>query len=316
MYQRFWNTIKDWDKDAYNNFETAFAVNDQLASCPEVWVYINDVKIDQEIVVDDLQIAAYSTLAPTISPTPGATEFITSGETDSPTVSPSSMPTTSTLTSCPDEESTPTEIPSGAVMLKRSSTVCVLTKAVPVNGTLTSVAPVAISYEDRLWEKAAGEFAMRLLYDQEFGDFSDRSHITLPAGHQYYLTSYSHTASDDATVARFLETATFGTTAQDLANFGTLTSDSFKTWIQSQISLPVTSHREFFRKRVNPRVSISSTFCSSVFILSNKHTCFALLVTPAYKPCTQLPQQSPMRCLVEVANLCVLKEGGRSWRNQ
>jgi hypothetical protein len=52
-------------------------------------------------------------------------------------------------------------------MLARSSSLCVLTKAVSdSNGTLSSIAPVALSYDGGAWEKAAGEFAMKLLYSQ------------------------------------------------------------------------------------------------------------------------------------------------------
>ena len=107
------------------------------------------------------------------------------------------MPTVSTITSCPSADSVPTEIPSGPVKLARSEFLCVLTKAVPdSNGALSLIAPVALSYDNGAWEKAAGEFAMKLLYGQEFGDYSDGSQITLPDLNntgKYYLTSYSHT---------------------------------------------------------------------------------------------------------------------------
>jgi hypothetical protein len=65
--------------------------------------------------------------------------------------------------------------------------------------------------------------------------------------------------SHEDEVARLLETATFGTTAADLAVWdkGAVTIDTVSEWIQEQISSPMTSHREFFRRRVNPRVSSS-----------------------------------------------------------
>ena len=168
----------------------------------------------------------------------------------------------STITPCPINESTPTEIPSGPVMLVRSSSLCVLTKAIPDanDGTLTRISPVALSYDGQAWEVAAGEFATTLLYGRGFGDDANGSHITLPHlydDEKYYLTSYSHDISDVDKVARLLETATFGTTAQDLASWdkGSLTTATVKQWIEEQMSMPMTSHREYFRRRTNPRVS-------------------------------------------------------------
>jgi hypothetical protein len=167
------------------------------------------------------------------------------------------MPTVSTITACPSADSVPTEIPSGSVKLARSEYLCVLTKAVPINGTLSFIAPVALSYDNGAWEKAAGEFAMKLLYGQELGDYSDGSQLTLPDLNNtgnYYLTSYSHTVSETDKVARLLETATFGTTTTDLASFDNLTADTAKEWIITQMKLNLTSHRRYFRNRANPRV--------------------------------------------------------------
>jgi hypothetical protein len=171
------------------------------------------------------------------------------------------MPTVSSLTSCPNEESIPTEIPSGPVMLARSSSLCILIKAgvADATGKLSNIAPVALSYDGRAWEKAAGEFAMKLLYGQDFGDFSDSgSQITLPGlndSGKYYLTSYNHTISEADKVARLLETGTFGTTAQDLASFRALTAETAKQWVVDQMKMNLTSHRKYFRMRANPRVS-------------------------------------------------------------
>ena len=239
---------------------TAFIVNDHLASCKHIYVYLHEVPQEQELVVDDFQISSFQSEAPTSSPTPGATEE-QADETQAPSTSPTQMPTVSSLTSCPIEDSIATEIPSGPVKLARSGTLCVLTKAVPdVDGvTLSSVSPVALSYDGGDWEKAAGDFATRLLYGQEFGDYTDGTQITLPDltdGGKYYLTSYSPTElTGDEKVARFLESATFGATMADIKSFGgTLTNEAARQWIIGQMNLPATSHREFFRKRVNTRV--------------------------------------------------------------
>ena len=169
------------------------------------------------------------------------------------------MPTSSDVTPCPNEESTPTEISSGPVMLARSNTLCVLTKATPnADGSLSDIVPVALSYEGRPWEKAAGEYAALSLYGQEFGDYTDGSQMNLPGldeGDKYYLTSYSHEiSSDDDKVARFLETTTFGTTLEDINAMGVLSDNTFQQWIENQIAMDRTYHREYLRKRTNFRV--------------------------------------------------------------
>jgi len=272
-YWRFYNTATNWDKNVFNDFSTTFTVNDELASCNDVYVYIHEVNKEFDLVVDDLQISSYQTESPTASPSAGETALLTVGETDSPTISPTTMPTVSTITTCPIDESTPTEISSGPVMLARSSSLCILTKAIDAGGALSNIAPVALSYDGGDWEIAAGNFATSLLYGQDFGDYNDGSHITLPAlnhneSEKYYLTSYSHNVSEVDKVARLLETATFGTTAGDLESWAeSLTS---KEWIQNQMNLPVTSHREFFRHRTNPRLN------HPVGIARSNHPCDGL----------------------------------------
>jgi len=67
-------------------------------------------------------------------------------------------------------------------MLALSSSLCVLTKAIAdPNGTLSDIVPVALSYDGRAWEKAAGEFAMRLFYGQEIGDSLRALNLTYQA---------------------------------------------------------------------------------------------------------------------------------------
>lgn len=190
---------------------TSFTVNDQLASCKYAYIYVHEVDTSLTIVMDDMEMQRYQSEAPTISPTYNPTlaeEFI---PTASPSESPTTRPTVSEATVCPEELLTPVEVPSGPLMLARSSTLCLLTKAVPnADGTLSNIAPVAMSYDGRDWEKSAGDFSLGLLYGQSFGDYDDGSHITLPdleAGSKYYLTSYEHSVSETDQVAGLLETA-------------------------------------------------------------------------------------------------------------
>jgi hypothetical protein len=144
-------------------------------------------------------------------------------------------------------------------MLGKSDSLCILTRAVEgADGSLSNIAPVARSYDGRAWEPSAGGFATQLLRDTDFGDYSAGTQINLPelaAGEKYFLTSYSHSISQEDEVARLLESATFGTTAEDLATWdkGAVTTETVSEWIHDQINKPMTSHREFFRRRVNPR---------------------------------------------------------------
>jgi len=190
---------------------TSFTVNDQLASCKYVYIYVHEVDTPLTIVMDDMEMAVWESEAPTISPTYNPTLAEEFFPTASPSESPTTRPTVSDATVCPEELLTPVEVPSGPIMLARSSTLCLLTKAVPdADGNLSNVAPVAMSYDDRDWEKSAGDFSLDLLYGQSFGDYGDGSHITLPeleAGSKYYLTSYEHSVSETDQVAGLLETA-------------------------------------------------------------------------------------------------------------
>lgn len=78
----------------------------------------------------------------------------------------------------------------------------------------------------------------------------------------FYRLSTATTTSPNITnsVARFLQQATFGPSLTTIQQFPGIDDPSFDTapysnhanWIQSQIDLPITSHRAFFRKRSNP----------------------------------------------------------------
>ena len=61
-------------------------------------------------------------------------------------------------------------------------------------------------------------------------------------------------------VARFLQQTTFGPTSSEINQFPGINSsdindapyESYASWINSQIALPITSHRAFYRERSNP----------------------------------------------------------------
>eukprot|EP00957_Ditylum_brightwellii_P187909 14307417-Ditylum_brightwellii.AAC.1 len=66
------------------------------------------------------------------------------------------------------------------------------------------------------------------------------------------LTSYSlQDPSAKAAAARFLEQSTFGVTPSSIDSLAA--SLDYEGWVTDQISLSTSSHREFYRQRLNPR---------------------------------------------------------------
>lgn len=257
---------KTWNAEGWNNYEASFEVNAALAACKSVKVFIHQVNKNWNIEVDSVQITELTTLAPTLTPTGSPTEFVEE-ETASPTEAPTAMPTLSTVTTCPPKGEY-VELPAGPIMLERSSNLCIITKAdVDSSGTRTEIAPVARSSNGGDWEKHAGEFAETLLYGKNFGDYSQGCQITLPElapGQKYFIASYVDSSAgrrltevheEQKAAARLMEQGTFGTTLADLDgwNKGPVTKLSAADWVKEQMLLPVTSHREYFRERTNPR---------------------------------------------------------------
>ena len=159
---------------------------------------------------------------------------------------------------CPDVGAEPlvltmnTTIPQ-QVELPISSNLCTLAKLDAGNRRT----PVGRSYDGNDWEVSAGYFSARVSIDACYEGLY--CHVTLPAlptplegqeAHVYMLSSFQHSISPQAQVARFLEQATFGPTLEEIQS---TTSDAFHSWIESQITHPPSSHREFYRQRTNPK---------------------------------------------------------------
>ena len=125
-------------------------------------------------------------------------------------------------------------------------------------------APVARSYASRGgWEVSAGLFAngatSGLAVDCTAETTCD---VTLPPlsgdGQQYILESFAHSRSAEATAARFLEQATFGSTRRDIDALVSSNLD-YEAWLVEQMyDLPASSMRKFYRKRTNPKYEFSS----------------------------------------------------------
>jgi len=119
--------------------------------------------------------------------------------------------------------------------------------------------PVGRSYNGNDWERVAGAND-KLDYTCEVDETisSDKlCQVNLPIYENttYYLTSYNHTISDKNKVARFLEKSTFGVTPADLKAWDYNDTDaSIGKWVEEQMTTAgMSSHRAYFRKRLNPR---------------------------------------------------------------
>ncbi len=101
---------------------------------------------------------------------------------------------------CPGSSEAPVQVAAGQVTLTKSSTLCLLIKAVAdeETGQLTQLAPVARSFDGWNWRKSGGGFATKLLRGVDFEHDGDDSTIDLPSlsepGENYYLKSYDYSA--------------------------------------------------------------------------------------------------------------------------
>ena len=231
-----------------------------------------------------------STQSPTFSPTTSEpTPFPT---TSDPTFSPTTLnPTTSPVT--PEPSLAPlTAMPTSAPATASSTPTSIQTLGCPAAGasmsftleglikffitdtdslcTLVQVSPdgehfkpLGRSYYGYNWEASSGEFStLNWACSVESCLVSLPS---LPIGSVYQLTTFDGgefnlTKSDE--VARFLEQATFGATRADIASMDTVSSSplrSFARWIENQQKVvPMTSHREIFRRHMNERMEIAT----------------------------------------------------------
>ena len=255
----------EWNSqtDAYNEFRAKFTVNRVLATCRRATAHVAGTPTELDIVIDDFRIMPSErdrfTLQPTILPAATLPTFVPSSSPTKGSNRDSAVVGPSNFTICPEVEfagdSTPANvtIPSGihtlAVALVGS--LCTLTK-VTKTGEFESIAR---SYDGHAWE--VGNAAS----SSSFSSFAWSCpegictafvlpELTDPSRESYILTSFVRSLSDDDRHARFLEAVTFGTTKTDIH---WLRHSAPANWIATQIEIAPTSHREFFRRRANPR---------------------------------------------------------------
>lgn len=115
-------------------------------------------------------------------------------------------------------------------------------------------APMGRSYDGHDWEKVAGPYESILSYSCTNGVPKQCFvEIELVENQSFYITQYKYEISDEAKVARFLESVTFGATQDLIDNFDYSNLPlSRAQFVRDQILEPVTSHREYYRARANP----------------------------------------------------------------
>ena len=112
--------------------------------------------------------------------------------------------------------------------------------------------PVARSYDGLDWERTQGGATLGI--DCSGGACQAR----ISTGSAYTITSHEVPIENTLTplhkASRFLTQATFGPTRATLQSVDATTGAGVTQWIHHQMALPPTLHREYFRRRANPRL--------------------------------------------------------------
>ena len=135
---------------------------------------------------------------------------------------------------------------------------CTLFEVTTSDPTLSPVyefyVPVGRSYDGKDWERVAGRHS-ELLYICP-GSSGGDCEVTLPdvSSAKYYMSAYKYELTPQQSWIRFMEKSTFGPTQAALAAQSSyFSTDAMASWIENQFTLTPTSHREYFRSRLNPR---------------------------------------------------------------
>ncbi|KAL7541680.1 LOW QUALITY PROTEIN: hypothetical protein ACHAXR_011131 [Thalassiosira sp. AJA248-18] len=140
-------------------------------------------------------------------------------------------------------------------IVTNTNSLCLLLRHDSVTGS--NRAPVARSYANQPWQHSPGLFARTgsgVSVDCATSS-SNECDVTVPPlteGMEYILESYEHGTSEEAEAARFLEQATFGPSRETIDAMVSSSND-FASWVEDQLAMPKSSHRAFFRERMNPK---------------------------------------------------------------
>ena len=187
------------------------------------------------------------------------------GVADAQTPTAYACPAVGSSTAIPTSETT-IRIP----VVSNANELCTLVRHTIATG-LQRV-PVTRSYATRDWEVSAGLYSnidqSGLAVDCAPADGTPGvCDITLPTSptlevgtQEYILESFERSLSSEATAARFLEQSTFGSTRSDIDAL-VASGNDFESWLSNQMySIPASTMREFYRKRVNPKYENSYVF--------------------------------------------------------
>ena len=271
---------------------------------------------DRILLVDNIQVTQRTTSPPTPFPTFSSTEPKVSGPTNKPTRS-TYAPSITNFVSCPPVGSDPVALDNGPVLLQiMDSSLCTLTRSATSPDGNVIHTPIARSYDGNAWEQAAGEIA-DTLFDGPILCYDRGCQINLPeaeVGSQYVLSSSSYSLSDRDKYARFLETASFGITEEQLNDFESSPKSAeskIASWIQNQMNeskTPMTSHREFWRRGVKNRVSKTRNGFKNMFSFESQISLSNLLFQMLLK-CSFLLQ---LPWLQQIIHVILIPDGGRS----
>jgi len=163
---------------------------------------------------------------------------------------------------CPDTEgSVDLDFNGGLVEMSNavSRKLCTLVE-IDVDGHLK---PVARSYHSYNWEASAGPYS--ILTFKCTADLCTTDLPVLKSGAKYQLTTFnapSYFTNSKDKAAKYLERSTFGPTLAEIeamAGSGTDIELSYANWIRDHMTtVPLTSHREFYRKHMNSRFEFAS----------------------------------------------------------
>ena len=273
MNLTFWS-LWQWNANDFNNFTTDITVSPSLASCKNIQLFLGR-GVDQRVAVliDDIQFIAKST--PNPMPSPTLSTFSPQGmqPTYSPSIHKTLVPTVSAI-ACPTIGNGPMTLTSSTVMIQfaNAGVLCTLVKVTGSNNSsnITTIVPLARSYDGFVWEIAAGDYAASFASSALFQCYSHGCQFKLPnfasSNEWFQLRSYQYSLPETDQLARLLERTSFGITQSDLKAISSLPflvtgnvsmntlSVKMAQWVRLQMMANATSHREFWRLRANPRV--------------------------------------------------------------
>ena len=147
-----------------------------------------------------------------------------------------------------------------------------------------NIVPVARSYNSNNWDHLAGPYAQELLISCA-DDPAVQCLLEIPVlanlkEGRFVLLPFQHSLSDSkSVVSRFFHQTTFGPTISMIKawDYSKEVDTEFASWVENQMdqsSTPITSHREYFRKRVNGELNQNQEATSVDIMTGRKRQIF------------------------------------------